>query len=51
MAEGDSVQIQCEGAASDDENRIEWYFNNRVSLSGKQAFGNLILDQQINDDG
>lgn len=32
MAEGDSVQIHCEGAASEDENEIQWYFNNRVSL-------------------
>ncbi|CAF1170648.1 unnamed protein product [Adineta ricciae] len=30
IAEGDSVQIQCEGAAQEDESRIQWYFNNRI---------------------
>jgi hypothetical protein len=30
MAEGDYVEIQCEGAAPEDEGRIQWFFNNRV---------------------
>jgi hypothetical protein len=30
MADGDYVEIQCEGASAEDEGRIEWYFNNRV---------------------
>ncbi len=30
MADGDYVEIQCEGAAPEDEGRIQWFFNNRV---------------------
>ena len=30
MAEGDYVEIQCEGASPEDEGRIQWFFNNRV---------------------
>ena len=30
MRDGDYVEIQCEGAAAEDESRIEWYFNGRV---------------------
>jgi hypothetical protein len=30
MVEGDYVEIQCEGAAPENEGSIEWYFNNRV---------------------
>ena len=30
MADGDYVEIQCEGAQPDDEGRIQWFFNNRV---------------------
>lgn len=30
MAEGDYVEIQCEGATPEDEGRIQWFFNNRV---------------------
>lgn len=33
MAEGDYVEIQCEGAAPEDEGRIQWFFNNRVRAS------------------
>ncbi|CAF3609191.1 unnamed protein product [Adineta steineri] len=29
MTDGDYVEIQCEGAAPDDEARIQWFFNNR----------------------
>lgn len=32
MVEGDYVEIQCEGAAPQDEARIQWFFNNRVSV-------------------
>jgi hypothetical protein len=32
MAEGDYVEIQCEGASQEDEARIQWYFNNRVCI-------------------
>ena len=32
MAEGDYVEIQCEGAGPDDEGRIQWFFNNRVRM-------------------
>ncbi len=32
MAEGDYVEIQCEGASQEDEGRIQWYFNNRVCI-------------------
>jgi len=32
MAEGDYVEIQCEGAAPEDEGRIQWFFNNRVCI-------------------
>jgi hypothetical protein len=32
MAEGDYVEIQCEGASQDDEGRIQWFFNNRVRI-------------------
>ena len=32
MAEGDYVEIQCEGAAPQDEGRIQWFFNGRVSV-------------------
>lgn len=31
MRDGEYVEIQCEGAAPEDEGRIEWYFNGRVS--------------------
>jgi len=30
MTDGDFVEIHCEGAAQEDESRIQWYFNNRV---------------------
>ena len=30
MTEGDYVEIQCEGAAPEDEGRIQWYFKNQV---------------------
>ncbi|CAF0982097.1 unnamed protein product [Adineta ricciae] len=30
MAEGDYVEIQCEGALPDDEPRIQWYFNEKL---------------------
>ena len=30
MADGDYVEIQCDGASPEDEGRIQWYFNNRV---------------------
>ena len=33
MTEGDYVEIQCEGAAPEDEGRIQWYFNNRVCIN------------------
>jgi hypothetical protein len=32
MAEGDYVEIQCEGASPEDEGRIQWFFNNRVCI-------------------
>ena len=32
MAEGDYVEIQCEGALPDDEPRIQWYFNEKVRI-------------------
>jgi hypothetical protein len=32
MAEGDYVEIQCEGATPEDEGRIQWFFNNRVCI-------------------
>lgn len=32
MAEGDYVEIQCEGASPEDEGRIQWYFNNQVCI-------------------
>jgi hypothetical protein len=32
MTDGDFVEIQCEGAAQEDESRIQWYFNNRVCI-------------------
>jgi hypothetical protein len=32
MADGDFVEIQCEGAPPEDEGRIQWYFNNRVRI-------------------
>lgn len=32
MTDGDYVEITCEGAAAEDESRIEWYFNNRVCI-------------------
>ncbi|CAF4183766.1 unnamed protein product [Rotaria sp. Silwood2] len=35
MAEGDYIEIQCEGAAPEDEGRIQWFFNNRL-LSDEQ---------------
>lgn len=33
MAEGDYVEIQCEGAGPEDEGRIQWFFNNRVRMT------------------
>ncbi|CAF1607632.1 unnamed protein product [Rotaria magnacalcarata] len=30
MAEGDYIEIQCEGATPEDEGRIQWFFNNRL---------------------
>ncbi|UJR20027.1 hypothetical protein I4U23_023161 [Adineta vaga] len=30
MTDDDYVEIQCEGAAPDDEGRIQWYFNGRL---------------------
>ncbi|CAF1253140.1 unnamed protein product [Adineta ricciae] len=35
MADGDYVEIQCEGAAPEDEGGIQWFFNNRL-LSDEQ---------------
>jgi hypothetical protein len=32
MAEGDNVEIQCEGTTQEDEERIQWFFNNRVCI-------------------
>jgi hypothetical protein len=32
MTDGDFVEIQCEGAAPEDEGGIQWYFNNRVCI-------------------
>ncbi len=32
MTDGDFVEIQCEGAAPEDESRIQWFFNNRVCI-------------------
>ena len=32
MAEGDYVEMQCEGASSDDGGLIQWFFNNRVCI-------------------
>jgi hypothetical protein len=32
MTDGDFVEIQCEGAAPEEESRIQWYFNNRVCI-------------------
>ena len=32
MAEGDYVEIQCEGASPDDESRIQWYYNEKVRI-------------------
>jgi hypothetical protein len=33
MGDGDYVEVQCEGASPEDEGRIQWFFNNRVSSS------------------
>ncbi|CAF1504705.1 unnamed protein product [Adineta ricciae] len=30
VVDGDYVEIQCENAASEDEGKIQWYFNNRL---------------------
>ena len=30
MVDGEFVEIQCEGAAPEDESSIQWFFNNRV---------------------
>ena len=43
MAEGDYVEIQCEGASSEDEGRIQWYFNNQVC---KPIFSHLYNTNQ-----
>jgi len=32
MTEGDYVEIQCEGASSEEEGNIQWYYNNRVCI-------------------
>lgn len=32
MADGDYVEINCEGASPDEEGSIQWYFNNRVRI-------------------
>lgn len=32
MTDGDFVEINCEGAAPQDEGRVQWYFNNRVCI-------------------
>ena len=32
MADGDYVEVQCEGAAPEDEGSIQWYFGDRVRL-------------------
>jgi hypothetical protein len=32
MTDGDFVAIECEGAAPEDESRIQWFFNNRVCI-------------------
>ncbi len=32
MAEGEYVEIQCEGATPEDEGRIQWFFNNQVCI-------------------
>ncbi|CAF4308597.1 unnamed protein product, partial [Adineta steineri] len=37
MSEGDNVDIQCEGATREDENRIQWYFNNHL-INNKDPF-------------
>jgi hypothetical protein len=32
VADGDYAEIQCTGAAPEDEGKIQWYFNNRVCI-------------------
>ena len=48
MQEGDYVEIHCEGAAPEDEGRIEWYFNNKVRIHFRFFFL-LIISKRRNE--
>ena len=44
MADGDYVEVQCEGAAPEDEGSIQWYFSNRVRLMSSSSLARTHKD-------
>ncbi|UJR34734.1 hypothetical protein I4U23_027511 [Adineta vaga] len=45
MIDGDFVEIQCQGAAQEDYEHIQWYFNNSQIIQDQQPFyprGNIL---------